>query len=127
MFARAYFPRLIENSQSNTVLNYRPISLLSTVSKILEIFLKGMKFFVKNKLLANNHIVFESKMSCVHAVATIAKYIRTVIGKKSTGQASFIDLSKAFIIDNKIHTVYELRVIELEIRISATIYIIPQS
>ena len=59
MFARAYFPRLIENSQSKTVFNYRPISLLSTVSKILEIFLKGMKFCVKNKLLANNHIVFE--------------------------------------------------------------------
>ena len=78
--------------------NYRPISLLSTISKILEkILLKRMmKFCVKNNLLANNQFGFRSKMPCVHAVATITEYIRNVIANKSTGQASFIDLSKAF-------------------------------
>ena len=78
--------------------NYRPISLLSTISKILEkILLKRMmNFCVKNNLLANNQFGFRSKMSCVHAVATITEYIRNVIANKSTGQASFIDLSKAF-------------------------------
>ena len=55
-----------------------------------------MKFCVKNNLLANNQFGFRSKMSCVHAVATITEYIRNVIANKSTGQASFIDLSKAF-------------------------------
>ena len=49
-----------------------------------------------NKLLANNQFGFRSKMSRVHAVATLREYIRTVIANKSTGQASFIDLSKAF-------------------------------
>ena len=55
-----------------------------------------MKFCVKFILLANNQFAFRSKMSCVHAVATIKEYIRTIIASKSTGQASFIDLSKAF-------------------------------
>ena len=59
--------------------NYRPISLLSTISKIAEILLKRiMKFCVKNNLLANNQFGFRSKMSCVHAVATITEYIRKI-------------------------------------------------
>ena len=55
-----------------------------------------MKFCLKNNSLLNNQFGFRSKMSCVHAVASITEYIRNVIANKSTGQASFFDLSKAF-------------------------------
>ena len=67
-----------------------------------------MKFCVKNNMLANNQFGFRSKMSCVHAVATITEYIRNVIANKSTGQASFIDLSKAF--DTKDHEILLLKI-----------------
>ena len=85
--------------------NYRPISLLSPLSKVIEKVLlrRMMKFCVKHKILSSTQFGFRPKMSCVHAIATVTEYIRNEIDKKSTGQACFIDLSKAFdTIDHKI-------------------------
>ena len=78
--------------------NYRPISLLSFLSKVFEKLLhKRMSNFVnKNKLLSPEQLGFRSKHSCVHAISTLTEYMRNEIDRKRTGQACFIDLQKAF-------------------------------
>ena len=74
--------------------NYRPISLLSSLSKIFEKILhkRMMKFCQTNKLLNPVQYGFRKKMSCTDAIDAITDYIRDVIDRKLTGQACFIDL-----------------------------------
>ena len=78
--------------------NYRPISLLCSISKIFEklLYNRMVQFFVNRKLFASEQFGFRKKRSCVHAISTVTDYIREKIDKKSTGQACFIDLQKAF-------------------------------
>ena len=78
--------------------NYRPISLLSSLSKVFEKLLhkRMINFVNKNKLLSPEQFGFRSKHSCVHAISTLTEYMRNEIDRKRTGQACFIDLQKAF-------------------------------
>ena len=78
--------------------NYRPISLLCSISKIFEklLYNRMVQFFVNRKLFASEQLGFRKKRSCVHAISTVIDYIREKIDKKSTGQACFINLQKAF-------------------------------
>ena len=85
--------------------NYRPISLLSSISKIFEklILRRMMKFCEKNNIITKNQYGFRSRRSCADAIATVTEFMRSEIDSKSTGQASFIDLQKAFdTLDHKI-------------------------
>ena len=78
--------------------NYRPISLLPSLSKVFEkILLKRMtKFCNKYQILSKNQYGFRQKYSCTYAIAHITELMRQAIDKKSTGQACFLDLKKAF-------------------------------
>ena len=55
-----------------------------------------VQFFINRKLFASEQFGFRKKRSCVHAISTVTDYIREKIDKKSTDQACFIDLQKAF-------------------------------
>ena len=78
--------------------NYRPISLLSSLSKVFEklLYTRVIDFFVENNLFTSLQFGFRSNHSCVHAISKITDYIRVAIDKKFTGQTCFIDLRKAF-------------------------------
>ena len=78
--------------------NYRPISLLSSLSKVFEKILHNrmIRFTEKNDLICPMQYGFRNNMSCVDAIATITEFVRTEIDKKAQGQACFIDLQKAF-------------------------------
>ena len=78
--------------------NYRPISLLSSLSKVFEklLFERMVNFCEKNKLLTSAQFGFRSKRSCADAILTVTEFMRDEVDKKSTGVVCFIDLQKAF-------------------------------
>ena len=78
--------------------NYRPISLLSSISKVFEklLYKRILKFCKKHKLISSDQYGFRSSRSCVDAISTVTEYIREAVEKKHTGHACFIDLQKAF-------------------------------
>ena len=78
--------------------NYRPISLLSQFSKILEkLFNERLdKFIDKFQLLNNCQYGFRSRMSTSHALMDLVEEITSSIDAKKISIGVFIDLKKAF-------------------------------
>ena len=76
--------------------NYRPISLLSSLSKIFEKILhkRMMKFCQTNKLLNPMQYGFRNKMSCTDAIGAITDYIRDVIDRKLNGRPASLIFRK---------------------------------
>ena len=78
--------------------NYRPISLLPVISKILEkvVFLQVYDYFVKNKLLYDSQYGFRKYHSTEFAALEFTDKIITNLDQSKLPIAIFLDLSKAF-------------------------------
>jgi len=78
--------------------NYRPISLLSNLSKILELILKEriMSFFTKNHIIAPNQFGFLKGKSSEDAIAQLSKSINKALDESKPCLTIFLDLAKAF-------------------------------
>ena len=85
--------------------NYRPISLLSTISKIIEkiIFTQLSLYFDENKLIFDNQYGFRPKHSTEYAALELVDRIITQMDVKEVPINIFLDLSKAF--DTIDHTI----------------------
>ena len=79
--------------------NYRPISLLSQFSKILEkLYNKRLEQFIdNNNVLSNSQYGFRSSMSTSHALIDLVEEISESIDKKLYTLGVFIDLKKHLI------------------------------
>ena len=89
---------IYKSKEKCNVSNYRPISLLSSISKILEKVMHNRlySFFQKNKMFYENQYGFRKQRSTVDAVT---KFINDVIKSyddKQSTIAVYCDLSKAF-------------------------------
>ncbi|XP_065645746.1 uncharacterized protein LOC136076200 [Hydra vulgaris] len=87
--------------------NYRPISLLSNISKILEklMYSRTYHFLDNSKCLYGRQFGFRLKHSTSHALISITEMIREAIDSGSFSCGVFIDLQKAFdTVDHKILT-----------------------
>ena len=78
--------------------NYRPISLLPAISKVLEkiIALQLSSYFEKNKLLFDNQYGFRPKHSTEHAALELIDRITPKMDTNEIPLNIFLDLSKAF-------------------------------
>ena len=78
--------------------NYRPISLLPAISKVLEkiIALQLSSYFEKNKLLFDNQYGFRPKHSTEHAALELTDRITNKMDTNEIPLNIFLDLSKAF-------------------------------
>ena len=78
--------------------NYRPISLLSNVDKILEklVHKRMTKFLNRNNIIYNRQFGFREKHSTVHGLATLTEDIKKSIDEGKLTCGVFIDLQKAF-------------------------------
>ena len=78
--------------------NYKPISLLSSVSKVFEriVFDKLYDYFTTNGLLFNSQYGFRKHHSTELAALELTDKIRREIDQKKTPFSVYLDLSKAF-------------------------------
>ena len=85
--------------------NYRPISLLSCFSKILEkIVCKKLTCFLENNnLISSSQYGFRSGHSTIHPMVQFMNYVSETLNKKQHAVAIFCDLRKAF--DTCNHTI----------------------
>ena len=89
---------IFKNGQVTEFTNYRPISIFSQFSKILEkLFnLRLEKCLDANKILSDSRYGFRPGMSTVHAAAELVEQISSAIDSQSCCAGVFIDLKKAF-------------------------------
>ena len=78
--------------------NYQPISLLTTISKILEkIIYKRVYSFLQNSgQLYENQYGFHANHSCEHAIGQVVGTIVKALENKQYAASILLDLSKAF-------------------------------
>ena len=80
------------------VSNYRPISLLSNLNKVLEklMFDRVYKFLEKFKCFYKHQYGFRSKHSTNHALTDITETVRRALDDGEIAGGVFVDLQKAF-------------------------------
>ena len=78
--------------------SYRPISLLSSISKLYEkaMHIRLTNFLRKNKILFSYQFGFRNNYSTNHALISLTKMIRNALDNGNFACGVFIDLQKAF-------------------------------
>ena len=78
--------------------NYRPISLLPTLSKIFEklMYARLIDFLTKHNIIYENQFGFQSNLSTEYAVNKVLNYIIDTLEKNEIGVCIFLDFAKAF-------------------------------
>ena len=89
---------IYKSGDKQLLTNYRPISLLSQFSKILEkLFVERLDSFIeKHQLLSNNQYGFRTNRSTSMAVVELVENISKAIDNNKYTVGVFIDLKKAF-------------------------------
>ena len=89
---------LYKAGNSNLMSNYRPISILPTLSKIFEklIHSRIYKFLEENEVIYNYQFGFRQHHSTIHAVQTATTSVITSLNSSYQSMSIFIDFSKAF-------------------------------
>ena len=78
--------------------NYRPISLLSNIEKILEklMYKRLYTFLNNNNIIYNLQCGFRKQYSTFHALINITENIRKALDDRNLGYGVFVDFQKAF-------------------------------
>lgn len=98
VFKRAVVIPIHKTGRRDDVNNYRPISILSAMSKILERILNKslVSFLVTNKIVSNNQYGFRTGINSEDAILTLAEHVTRSLDKKQKCLGIFLDLTKAF-------------------------------
>jgi len=94
-----------KHGQTNTLGNYRPISLLNIISKIFEkiIYKRVINFLNKNNILTANQFGFRSGHSTTLAVLNVIEKLYEHLDESETAIGVYLDIQKAFdCVDHKI-------------------------
>ena len=78
---------IFKKGQKDSVNNYRPISLLTSISKILErlVYVRTLKFLVNCNILSDSQFGFRKRHSTTHAILTfIDKVAHAIDDSKHT-------------------------------------------
>lgn len=91
-------PVLKPDKPADNVQSYRPISLLCSLSKVIEkiIFDRLLRFAQAENIIPPEQFGFRRKHSTVHALLNLTEKVTTGFNKKLTTIALFLDIEKAF-------------------------------
>jgi hypothetical protein len=97
-FKLAHVLPIFKNNNKHEFTNYRPISLLTCLSKILEKIIHNRLyvFLEDNKLFSDLQFGFRKKLSTIDAITCFLTKLIPSLDKKEFNIGIFIDLSKAF-------------------------------
>ena len=89
---------LYKKGDASDINNYRPISLLSNISKILEkiMYRRVISFLNRHNFFFENQFGFRKKCSTSQAISLLINSITNSFNKNEKSLAIFLDLSKAF-------------------------------
>ena len=98
LWKHPYVIPFFKSGDTDNVSNYRPISLLPILSKILEKIVANqlMAFLESNRLLANSQHGFRKHLSTETALMKVNEYIYNNIDNRNISLLLLLDLSKAF-------------------------------
>lgn len=108
IFRLCYFPSQLKvaqiilipkpGKQQELVTSYRPISLLPTLSKIIEkLLLSRLKLIIQDKNLIPDHqFGFRAEHATIEQVHRVVKTIRTAFENKQYCSAAYLDITQAF-------------------------------
>lgn len=105
IFKTAEIIPIHKSGSKSSLTNYRPISLLTPFSKLLEkcIYIRTSNFLDKHNILYNSQFGFRNNSSTENAVLQLYNQLLTNISNKQITCSIFIDLKKAF--DTVNHTI----------------------
>ena len=89
---------LYKGKEMDIMVNYRPISLLISLSKLLEkiMYRRLYSYLESNSILYNSQYGFRSRRSCEQAITELVGYILQSKNRDEHCTGIFLDLSKAF-------------------------------
>ena len=96
---------VFKSGDNRSITNYRPISVLSNISKIFEklVCTRLNKFLVDKQLLHDNQFGFRPKLSTCLALLQLVDELRRSIDEGNITVGVFVDLAKVFdTVDHKI-------------------------
>lgn len=98
IFKKALVHPIHKSGERDRINNYRPISVLPAMSKILEkiINIRLKKFLETNNLLSNRQFGFRNDRSTDDAVHDLTNHIVKALDNREKCVAIFLDLAKAF-------------------------------
>jgi hypothetical protein len=110
---------LFKSGNKNDLNNYRPISILPNVSKVIEsiVFDHIHHYLLDNKLLSDRQFGFRKKHSTIDALLGIQKSVLSAVEKKKKVCIVSIDLYKAF--DSVNHLLLLLKLIMIGFDLNA--------
>ena len=96
---------VFKKGDSKSINNYRPISLLPVISKVLEQIIVNQlsQYFEENKLFHDNQYGFRTGLSTEYATIELTDRILSNMDRNEIPFSIFLDLSKAF--DTLYHTI----------------------
>lgn len=97
-FKKALVVPLYKSGDTNNISNYRPISLTSSLAKILEKLIKSrlINFIKKHKLLSTAQFGFVEGKSTSDAIAELLNNVYSAVDNSLPNVSIFLDLKKAF-------------------------------
>ena len=98
MMKQAEVTPLYKGKEMDMRINYRPISLLTTISKILEkiVYKRLYSFLSKKNILFSSRYGFRKNHSCEQAMLELIGHILQAKNQGEQTASVFLDLSKAF-------------------------------
>lgn len=97
-FKKAVVHPIYKGGNRDSMNNYRPISVLSSISKVFEKLVNRRltQFLDKNNLIAQNQYGFKKGVSAEDAVLDLTEFVARKLDEKQKCIGLFLDLKKAF-------------------------------